>query len=175
MNFFEILAECSIALAGFGAVHAVLQGSGGARGLLRAWFVVSQGAIAFGLCMLVLLLDLASLSDEELWRFASMAGALCAGGLTIAMFRIDAKMTRQGHPPQAAVNLRTAQSLLVLSVLLLIINFIEWPLQSGPLPYAIAVTFMLISGLLALLHSFFVPLQLALSDDDEQDQDQPVA
>lgn len=175
-GFFEILAECSIALAGFGAVHAVLQGSGGPRGIFRAWFVVSQGTIAFTLCMLVLLLEVASLSADMLWPVASLLGALIVGGPVYAMFRMDSKMTQLGFSPQATLNRRTAQLSFVVAFLLLLINFIEWPWHSGPLSYAIAVTFILTSGLLALLHSFFVPLQQVLAgSDDESQEDRPVA
>lgn len=162
MSYLEILAECSIALAGFGALHAVLQGAGGVRGIFRAWFVVSQGALAFFLCAVALLMDLASLSADTLWRAASAIGALSAAVTAYIMIRYDARMTRLGHPPQALISVRTAQTLFVLAVFLFLGNFLEWPWQSGPLPYATAVTFILLSGLLALLHSFFVPVQVAL-------------
>ena len=74
MGFFEIFAECSIAFAGFGAVHAVLRGSIGPRGVYRAWVVVSNGALSFALSILPLILSLGSLSDELLWRVASAIG-----------------------------------------------------------------------------------------------------
>lgn len=166
MNFFEIVAECSIALAGFGAVHAVLQGAGGPRGILRAWHVVSQGSVAFTLCVLALLLDLTSLGADAVWRTASIIGALGSGGLAATMFRVNIRMTRLGHPPQSPLNLRASQSLFTLAFLLLVVNSLGWPWRPGPLPYAIAVTFILMSGLLALLHSFFVPLQVSLSGDN---------
>ena len=176
MTFFEIVAECSIALAGFGAVHAVLQGAGGPRGILRAWHVVSQGCVAFILCVLVLLLDMTALSSETVWKSASIAGALGAGGLAATMFRVDAKMTQLGHPPQAPLNLRAAQLMFVLSTVLLVLNFADWPWGPGPVLYAAAVTLILLSGLLALLHSFFVPLQVCLSDEDaDTETERPVA
>ena len=71
MNFFEIFAECSITLAGFGAVHAVLRGSTSPRGVLRAWATVVYGALCFLLSALPLVLALTSLSGERLWRSAS--------------------------------------------------------------------------------------------------------
>jgi len=47
LSFFEIFAECSIAFAGFGAVHAALRGAGGPRGDFRAFSVVSHGLMSF--------------------------------------------------------------------------------------------------------------------------------
>ncbi len=176
MNFFEIVAECSIALAGFGAVHAVLQGAGGPRGVLRAWHVVSQGCVAFILCLLVLLLEQTSLSAESGWRFASIIGVLGAGGLLVTMFRVDAKMTAMGYPPQSPLSLRTAQVTSVTASFLLLMNIPGWVWTPGQLPYAVSVTLVLISGLLALLHSFFVPLQVCLAGEDgESETERPVA
>ena len=175
-DFFEILAECSIALAGFGAIHAALQGIGGPRGTLRAWFVVCQGAMAFSLCLLVLLLDLSSLSGTVLWRVAGVIGVLPLGGLVYAFLRVDARMTSLGYPPQALLNLRTAQTMCVVSTLLLLSNATGVPWAAGPLFFGIAVTFILISGLLALIHSFFVPLQASLSGEhNEPEIERPVA
>ena len=161
-TFFEILAECSIALAGFGAVHAVLQGSDGPRGIFRAWVVVSQGAFAFVLSILALLLVLASLPPDVMWRGASTVGAIGAGALVGATIVFDNRMTHIGQLPQARLNLRTAQLSSILATLAMLINVIGWPWRPGPFLYATATTFVLTTGLLALLHSFYVPLKSAL-------------
>jgi hypothetical protein len=176
MNIFETFAECSIALAGFGAIHAVLHGSTGPRGAFRALFVVTQGGFAFILSLLPLLLDLASMSDDQLWRVASLFGVAGAGAVTYSQIVIDTRMTRLGHPPQAPLIVRTAQTLSVLAMSAMFANLIGWPWNPGALPYATAVIFVLIAGLLALLHSFMVPVQIALSGNDSgQSKEPPVA
>ncbi len=162
MNFFEIIAECAIALAGFGAVHAVLQGSTGPRGVFRAWVVVVVGALSFVLSILPLLLILAPLSTELLWRSASVFGVLGVGALVSTFIKSDYRMTRLGHPPQALLSVRSAQLSSIIATIAMLMNFFGWPWPSGPLLYATALVFLMISGLIALLHSFYVPFQLAL-------------
>lgn len=165
MSFLEILAECAIALAGFGAVHAVLQGSSGPRGIFRSWTVVLHGATAFILAVIPLLLDLSSLSSDQLWRTASVVGAACAGFNAYLNFSFDARLTKIGHLPQAKVILRIAQVSTVLAMLAMISNALGWPSPPGPLLYAVGPVFILITGLLAMLHSFLVPLQMFLDSE----------
>lgn len=176
MEFFEILAECSIALAGFGAVHAVLRGSTGARGVYRAWAVVNNGALSFALSILPLVLSLGLLSDELLWRVAStlgLAGALAASYSSIVL---DLKLALLGHVPQTTTSLRIGQTLSILSVLAMLLNALGWPWPPGSLLYAVAVTLILITGLNALLASFRLPLQLLLrGEDSESPRDPPAA
>ena len=176
MNIFEIFAECSIALAGFGAVHAALQGSTGPRGTFRAFYVVSQGGIAFILSLLPLLFDLSSMSHEQLWRVTSIFGVAGVGVATYSEIVIDIRMTRLGHAPQAPFIIRTAQTLNSVALLAMFTNLIGWPWNSGALPYASGIIFLLITGLLALIHSFLVPVQIALSGKDSgQSQEPPAA
>ena len=165
MNFFELIAECAIALAGFGAVHAVLQGSTGPRGVFRAWVVVVIGAISFVLSILPLLLVLAPLSNELLWRSASIFGVLGGGVLVSTFLTSDYRMTRLGHLPQALLSVRSAQLSSILATIAMLMNFFDWPWPSGPLLYATALVLLMITGLIALLHSFYVPFQLALRDE----------
>ena len=73
MNFFEIMAECSIALTGFGAIHAALRGSDHPRGVFRAWSVVLLGAVSFMICVFPLLLAQTDLPAAQTWRLASVA------------------------------------------------------------------------------------------------------
>jgi hypothetical protein len=160
MSFFEILAECSVALAGFGAVHAVLGGSSNPRSLFRAWTVVLHGTVTFILCVIPLLLALSSLSHEHIWLGASIAGIACTGISLYVNVNFDMRMTRMGHPSQAIVFIRTAQGLTALAVLLTLSNVIGWPLSPGPFLYGVASVLIFLVGLIAMLHSFLLPIQL---------------
>ncbi len=163
MDFFEIFAECAIALTGFGAVHAALQGSESPRGAFRSWTVVLNGALAFVFSILPLLLSLTSLSPDQIWRVASILGVVGAGLASYLIMVIDAKMTRLGSPPQAPVNFRIAQASTLLATLAFLINAVGWPWQPGALLHAVGSVLILLTGLLALLHAFLMPLQLALN------------
>ncbi len=163
MDFFEIFAECAIALTGFGAVHAALQGSESPRGAFRSWTVVLNGALAFVLSILPLLLSLTSLSPDQIWRVASILGVVGAGLASYLTIVIDAKMTRLGSPPQAPVNFRIAQASTILATLAFLINAVGWPWQPGALLHAVGSVLILLTGLLALLHAFLMPLQIALN------------
>lgn len=176
LDFFEIFAECSIAFAGFGAVHAALRGASGPRGVFRAWSVVMQGSLSFVLSILPLLAGFLSLSEDLLWRGASLFGV--AGGLstTWTFVVLDVRMTRLGHPPQAPVSIRMAQTFSVLATLTMLGNVVGWPWSPQPMAYALALTFILATGLLALLHSFLVPLQIVFGREDPDDPgDRPAA
>ena len=160
MNFFEVLAECSIAFVGFGAVHAVLQGSRGPRGIFRAWTVVLHGAVAFVMSIIPLLLDLTNLSVDQLWRGASVAGFSLSAFTVYVIGAIDFRMTRMGHPPQARIIFRIAQVLTGIATLAVFSNSAGWLTVPGPQLYALATVLILFTGLLAMLHSFLVPLQM---------------
>ncbi len=175
MSFFEIFAECSIALAGFGAVHAALRGSTGPRGNFRAWTVVADGALAFVLSILPLVLLFASLSEAVLWRRASALGVAGASGVLYTVIRFDIRLSRLGHPPQAPLNLRTGQLLSVISILAMFGNLIGWPWPPGPLLYAVGLVFILIGGLNALLLSFFMPVEAVLRGEDSDPPADPAA
>jgi len=56
------------------------------------------------------------------------------------------------------------------------INLIGWPWNPDALPYSSGIILMLMAGLLALMHSFLVPVQIALSGKDSgQSQEPPAA
>ena len=168
MNFFEIFAECSIALAGFGAIHAVLKGATTPRGVFRAWVVVAHGILSFVLSIVPLLLALTFSSDELLWRYASIFGVVGASMSVYSSIAIDIRMTRAGHPPQTIMSVRTAQLMSIVSTIVMFANFAGWPWQSGPFLYAVALVLILTSGLIALLHSFILPVALALEGDGHE-------
>jgi hypothetical protein len=168
LSFFEIFAECSVAFAGFAAVHAALRGSTTPRGVFRAWWVVASGSAAFVLSVLPLLFAYTSLSGVGFWRSVSGLSLPVAGATAYLQLAFDVRMTRIGHPPQAPMAIRSAQALLHVAVVLMIGNLVGWPWAPGPLAYATASVLILGAGLTALLHSFFVPLQIALGADDPE-------
>lgn len=168
LNFFEVFAECSIALAGFGAIHAVLRGATTPRGVFRAWVVVAHSILSFVLSIVPLLLALTFSSDELLWRYASIFGVVGASMSVYSSIVIDIRMTRSGHPPQTMKSVRTAQLMSIMSAIVMLANFAGWPWQSGPFLYAVALVLILTSGLIALLHSFLLPVALALEGDGHE-------
>lgn len=56
MRYIELLAESSLVFAGFTVLLFALRESDGPRGTFRAWSIVTQGFIVFGLSLLPLLL-----------------------------------------------------------------------------------------------------------------------
>ncbi len=143
----------------------------GPRGPFRAWTVVSAGVLSFALSVLPLLLAFASLSTDLLWRSASAFGLVAAAAVVFSLIAFDIRMTRLGHPPQAPVGIRLGQALSMLAVLAMFMNLIGWPRPSGPVGYATALTLILIVGLVALLQSFLLSLQIALRGEDSESPD----
>jgi hypothetical protein len=166
MDYFEILAECSIALLGFGAVHAVLRGSDGPRGLIRAWVVVTQGAFAFLLSLLPLLLANSPWTNDTIWRASSAIGVISVSALVYTMIRFDRQLIYLGYPQQAPLNILTAKIASIGAIVLMILNVIGWPWEPGAFQHATAVTLTLATGLLALLHTFYVPVQILFNDKE---------
>ena len=159
MSFFEILAESSIALAGFGAVHAVLEGADSPRGLFRAWTVVLHGLMAFVLSVMPLLLAMTSLLPDQVWRLTSAAGLVCVGLLVYISVSFDRRLTGKGHPPQATMMLRTGQASSGSAALFLVANLSGLLSPPNSFLYGVAVVLVLFVGLIAMLHSFLHPLQ----------------
>lgn len=162
MSFFEILAECSVAFAGFAAVHAVLKGGNTGRILHRSFTVVLTGALAFMLSVLVLLLEQFGLTAVTLWRVAS-ATALAAIGVGVLLFyRSHRELRELGDGAQAPVVFAIASSLLVLSIPTMLLNLGGWFWTPGAPAYGAALTMILGSGVFALLGSFWFPLAIAI-------------
>ncbi len=159
MGFFEILAECSITFAGFGAVHAMLMGSTGPRGAYRAWSTVLPGVTVFVLCLLVLLLDLSYLEGTELWRILSYFGGIVLAVQTSVAIGIDYHLLKRGHPPQSRYNLRTAQFVSVLATLTMLYSAIVEPSQ---FLFGTALLLSLVQGIIGFLLSFWLPLNISL-------------
>ena len=162
MSFFQTLAECSVAFAGFAAIHAVLKGGTTGRALHRSFTIVLTGALAFILSVLVLLLDEFDLSAASLWRVASAFGlaASAVGGLLF--YGSHRRLARLGQVAEAPLVFAVAASLLALPAPILLLNLGGWLWPPGAPAYGAAVTMILGSGVFALLGSFWFPIEAAI-------------
>jgi len=167
MSFFQTLAECSIAFAGFAAIHAVLQGGTSGRALHRSFTIVLTGALAFGLSVLVLLLDQFDLTDATLWRTASAIGLTVSALGSFLFYRSHRRLSELGQVAQAPVLFTVAGLLLSLPVLIMFLNFGGWLWPPGAPAFGAAVTMMLGSGIIALLGSFWFPIEAAIEGLEE--------
>ncbi|MFV1988298.1 MAG: hypothetical protein ACC682_13535 [Gemmatimonadota bacterium] len=167
MSFFEVFAESAIAFTGLGAIHSVLAGGSSPRGAVRALLIVMLGGLAFLLSILPLILDMLALSSVALWRMASAAGFLGCGGALLLVQRLSVRFNALGYPPQAPWMLRSAYLMGTAATLAMLVNLAGWPWPPGPVLYAIAVSLILTEGLVALLHSFWIPVGLALEETPE--------
>ena len=162
MSFFETLAECSIAFAGFSAIHAVIKGGTSGRALHRSFTIVLTGVLAFGLSVLVLLLDQFDLSATTLWRVASAMGLAASGLGSFMFYRSHRRLSGLGQVAQAPLGFVIAALLLSLPVPIMFLNLGGWLWQPGAPAFGAAVTSMLGSGIIALLGSFWIPIEAEL-------------
>jgi hypothetical protein len=106
-----------------------------------------------------MLLELIDPSPGLLWTVSGWLGLVLTGLVFTLSVRVDARMTQIGHPPQAPLIIRSAQSAVGLAVLLMLATALLSPASFRQLCYGSGVVLMLSAGILALLHSFLVPLQ----------------
>jgi hypothetical protein len=171
MDFFQTLAECSVAFAGFAAIHAVLKGGKTGRILHRSFTVVLTGALAFMLSVLVLLLDDLGLDPTTLWRVASGFALLAIGFGGFLFYRSHRDLSRLGDGAQAPLTFAIAAVLLLLPIPVLLFNLGGWWWPPGAVAYGAALTMLLASGVVALLGSFWFPLSLAIQSAQSADVD----
>jgi hypothetical protein len=161
MEFIKLFAVCSIIFAGFGALHAMLEGSQGPRDALRAWSTVLPGILAFSLCILVLLLDMADISETNKWRYASAVGAAAGGMQTFLTLRMDYLFNSRGYPPRARGFIRSAQTSALGATLVMLVG-------AGARPeavlFGIGLALTMLPGIIALLHSFWLTLDTSLDE-----------
>ena len=162
MSFFQTLAECSIAFAGFAAIHAVLQGGTSGRALHRSFTIVLTGALAFGLSALVLLLGEFDLSAIILWRAASAIGLTVSAIGSFLFYRSHRRLSELGQVAQAPFLFTVAGLLLSLPVPIMFLNLGGWLWSPGAPAFGTAVTMMLGAGVIALLGSFWFPIEAAI-------------
>ena len=108
MDFFELMAECSVALGGFAAIHAALRGSAGPRGSFRAWGTVSWSFSAVLMALVPLLFATRAELDTSAWRVVHGIGFVPAGTSMATAAWMDLRLTAAGHPAQMPGFLRAA-------------------------------------------------------------------
>lgn len=163
MDFFSVLAECAITLAGFSAIFAVLQGSTGPRGSMRAAVTFSASAVAFLVSIFPLLFDLIQISETALWRICSIAAALCSLSLTIFIRGMDRRLSARGFPPQSKHGAGIGLAMVFIATLFFIANFIPWPNAIGRLMYGSGVLLLLAAPIHVIAFSFTLTLHETLS------------
>ncbi len=168
LGYFELMAECSVALGGFAAVHAVLRGSTGPRGAYRAWGSVTYGFTALLMSLAPLLVAAGADLDRAGWRTASALGLLPCVGCQVASLVWNRRLNRAGHPPQARAVLRTNQTVLSLAILALLANVAAWPWPPSWSAYASATTLVFFSGVISISMSFWLAMSHSLQEGSDE-------
>ena len=164
MDLFQTLAECSIAFAGFGALHAVVAGGDTPRIMHRAFTIVLTGSLAFILSIVAVLLGEFGFDAEALWQLASGVGIVVVGIGAAFFYAGHIRTTQAGHRPQSPVFFAIAASLLLSALPILLMNGIGWLWQPSALAYGAALILILSSGIIALLGCFWFPVATAVRD-----------
>ena len=164
LGMFEIMAECAVALAGFGAVHAMLKGSEGPRGMARAWCVVAYaGSVAF-LSFVPLVLDYSKVEPVLGWRLASAFGVLVGLFVVASLHLIDRGLSKVEIHAQIQLGKYSVLTAGYLAILVMGSSLAGWPLESGPFIYGIGLMVLFAAAFLPLFFSFLLPLTEAMRD-----------
>ncbi|MFQ5458648.1 MAG: hypothetical protein ACE5FC_09400 [Myxococcota bacterium] len=159
MELFHLIAECSVAFAGFAAIYAGVRGSGGARGSFRAWSTVTAGFLSFLLSLVPLLLQKFAVEEPAIWRISSSIGLVALSGMWCAHLIVHRRLSSLGHPVQSTLAIYYGLLSPPVAALALLANAVGWPRQSGPFLYGLAVILILFSGVAAFLLTFWLPLR----------------
>ena len=165
MDYFEILAECSVTLGGFAVVHAALRGSTGPRGAFRAWASVAFAFTPLLMALIPLLLSLDGELDAEGWRLVSALGLVPCAGCHFLNLWLDYRLDRAGHPAQIVGSLRSGQGLHFVAIVATLANLLGWPWAPGIQLYALATTLLLVCGVIAIVASFWLAMRTVIEDD----------
>ena len=158
MRYIELLAESSLVLAGFTVLLFALRQSDGPRGAFRAWSIVTQGFIVFGLSLLPLLLYQLGPDEQTLWQIASGTAFVVTLAFIVSIPKIGSRLTQRGHPPQQPRMLWFASGTSTLGCLLLLANFVGWPLTPSSFLYGAGLTLFLAVGVVGLVGKFWLSL-----------------
>jgi hypothetical protein len=143
MRYIELLAESSLVFTGFTVLLFALRESEGPRVIFRAWSIVVQGFIVFGMSLLPLLLIQLGLDERTLWQIASGAAFLVMSALLVAIPIISVRLTRRGYPPLAPRALWVSLLISTIGCVLLLANFVGWPLRPSSFIYGAGLTLFL--------------------------------
>ncbi len=172
MEFFSVLAECAMTLAGFSAIFAVLQGSSGARGSMRAAVTFCTSAVAFVISALPLLFGLIQISETLLWRICSIVAALCALSLTMFIRGMDKNLSARGFLPQRKHGAKVGLAAVIMATSFFVANFFPWPPAIGRFMYGGGVLLLLAAPIHVIAFSFILTLQETLSATASASDDQ---
>lgn len=168
MDFFGLLAECAITLAGFSAIFAVLQGSTGPRGSYRSIGTLGAAALAFFISLLPQAFNLLEISEASLWSICSVFAIIFITSLFIVTFRMNAMLTAGGFPPQAGRGLAFAVLLAAISAILLLINIFPWPDVTRRFLYGLGVIFLMAVPLQTMGVSFILSLKESMKNSEPE-------
>ncbi len=143
MHYIELLANSSLVFTGFSSLLFAIRESHGARGIFRAWGIVVQGFIVFGMSLLPLLLIQLSMDDRTLWQIASGTAFLVMSAFLAAIPMISGSLTRHGHPPLVPWVLWVSSGISALGCFFLLANMVGWPLAPSPFLYGAGLTLFL--------------------------------
>ncbi len=172
MDFFSVLAECAITLAGFSAIFAVLQGSTGPRGSMRAAVTFSASAVAFMVSTFPLLFELIQITETMLWRTCSILAALCALSLMMFIRGMDKSLSERGFPPQRKHGAGIGLAMVFTATLFFVANFYPWPQSIERFIYGCGVLLLLAAPIHVIAFSFTLTLQETLSRAASTSHDQ---
>ena len=164
MDFFSLLAECAITLAGFSAIYAVLQGSTGPRGAFRSIGTLGAAALAFFTSIFPLIVNLLEISEAVLWSISSALAGLCTALIFTVTVRMSGRLTTSGFPPQGGRSLALAFLLIVISTTLFASNIFYWPDVIRRFIYALGVLLLMIVPVSAMATSFVISLDESLKN-----------
>jgi len=143
MRYIELLAESSLVFTGFTVLLFALRESEGPRVIFRAWSIVVQGFIVFGMSLLPLLLIQLGLDERTLWQIVSGAAFIVMSALLVAIPMISVRLTRRGYPPLTPWALWVSLVISVVGCVLLLANFVGWPLAPSSFIYGAGLTLFL--------------------------------
>jgi hypothetical protein len=158
MRYIELLAESSLVFTGFTVLLFALRESDGPRGTFRAWSIVAQGFIVFGMSLLPLLLFQLSLDERTLWQISSATAFVVTLVFLVFIPKISIQLTKRGHPPQAPGNLWRAFGISTVGSFFLLANFVGWPLTPSSFLYGAGLTLFLAVGVSGVVGKFWLLL-----------------
>ena len=158
MRYIELLAESSLVFTGFTVLLFALRESEGPRVIFRAWSIVVQGFIVFGMSLLPLLLIQLGLDERTLWQIVSGAAFIVMSALLVAIPMISVRLTRRGYPPLAPWALWVSSVISTVGCVLLLANFVGWPLAPSSFIYGTGLTLFLAVSVAGVVSIYWLML-----------------
>ena len=153
MSYIELLANASLVFTGFTVLLFALRESESPRLIFRAWCIVVQGFIVFGLSLLPLLLSQLRMKELAMWQIASGAAFVVMFTLLASIPVISIRLTRRGHPPLVPWALWAPFGVSSVGCILMLANIVGWPLEPSSFFYAAGLTLFLavsVSGVVSI-------------------------